>query len=190
MATEAADMVARRRFTLEEYRRMGEVGILDEGERVELIEGDLVQMTPIGPRHASVVSRLTVLLSTRLADRAIPWAQNPVVLPPSSQPQPDVVLLRPRQDFYASGHPEPADVLLVIEVMDSSAAYDRRIKLPLYARAGIVEVWLVDLDGRAVEAYRDPTGQGYAERQVLSELGVLSPRAFPELQLGLADILG
>lgn len=170
---------------------MGDAGILDEDERVELIEGEIVQMTPIGPPHASVVTRLAVLFGARLSGRMIPWVQNPVVLRPQrSEPQPDLVLLRPKADFYGSGHPEPADTLLVIEVMDSSAAYDRRVKLPLYAQAGIVEVWLVDLEARAVEAYRRPTEEGYAERQVLAGPGVLAPEAFPDLALTLADVFG
>ncbi len=125
-----------RRFTLEEYHRMGEAGILDEDERVELIEGEIVEMSPIGPLHGSVVARLVSLLVRQLGDRAIVWPQNSLVLRAVvSQLQPDLALLRPRADYYRSANPEPRDVLLVIEVVDSSVDRDRRVKL--YAlRAG------------------------------------------------------
>jgi Uma2 family endonuclease len=130
----------RRRFTVDEYRRMGEVGILDEDERVELIEGEIVEMSPIGRRHAGIVNRLNDLFTFRLRGRAIVAVQNPISLGSKySEPQPDLTLLRPRADFYADSRPEPPDVLLVVEVMDTSVERDRQVKLPLYARAGVPE---------------------------------------------------
>jgi Uma2 family endonuclease len=138
---------------------MGEAGVFHVDDRVELIDGEIVDMTPIGSRHASVVARLSRSLTWAVGDAALVWTQNPVVLGETSETQPDVALLRPRADFYASGHPRPADVLLVIEVADTSIRYDREIKFALYARHGIPEAWLVDLGRAAIMAYRHP-GEG------------------------------
>jgi Uma2 family endonuclease len=181
----------RRLFTIEEFQRMGELGILDEDERVELIEGEIVEMSPIGPPHASPVARAVAVFAARLAGRAIVWPQNPLVLRrQTSQFQPDLALLRPRDDFYAARHPEPADTFLVIEVMDSSVAQDRRVKLPIYARARVADVWLVHAAASAVEVCRDPRGSDYRDRCVLDRAAALSPRAFPDLALTVADIVG
>ena len=181
----------RRRFTLEEYQRMGETGILEGDERVELIEGEVVEMTPIGPAHGSVVARLVALLVSRLGDRAIVWPQNSLVLRTQvSQLQPDVLLLRPREDYYRSENPEPRDVFLAIEVMDSSADHDRRVKLPLYAGAGLAEVWLVDVTADTVETCRDLAGGEYRDRRVAGRGDVVEPLAFPDLTLAVAAILG
>jgi Uma2 family endonuclease len=188
---EMAVELKRRLFTIEEFQRMGETGILDEDERVELIEGEIVEMTPIGPPHASVVARLVALFAARLGVRAIVWPQNPFVLrPQTSQFQPDLALLRPRADFDSSRHPEPTDALLVVEVMDSSMARDRRVKLPIYARAGIDEVWLVHAVASTVEVCRDPRGSDYRNRGVLERSATVAPLAFPDLALTVADIVG
>ncbi len=155
---------ARHKLTLHEYHQMGEAGIFGEDNRIELIDGDLIDMAPIGQGHAAVVVALTEALFIACAGRAIVSVQNPVQLDPSSEPQPDVAILRRRADFYATGdRPGPADVLLLIEVADSSLRFDRTVKLPLYARAGIAEVWIVDLQGRVLDAYRHPAGGQYAE---------------------------
>src|ERR671938_544657 len=137
--------VAKRCFSVDEYYRMGEAGILTEDDRVELIEGEIIEMSPIGSRHAACVNRLNTLLGRHLRQTAIVSVQNPIRLDAYSEPEPDVALLRPRADYYESGHPTPADALLIVEVADTSADYDRIIKLPLYAKAGIPEAWLVDL---------------------------------------------
>src|SRR5712691_2092893 len=130
----------RYRFTVDEYDRMAQAGVLTQCDRLELLDGEIVEMTPIGDRHASVVARISHVFSGRLGDRSIVWPQNPVGLRVvRSVPQPDVVLLRPRDDFYAAGRPSPDDVLLLIEVMDTTADTDRGVKLALYARAGIAE---------------------------------------------------
>jgi len=181
----------RRRFTLEEYRRMSETGILDEDERVELIEGEIVEMTPIGPGHGSVVARINALLVLRLAGQAIVWPQNSLELrAQDSQLQPDIALLVPRADFYRPANPEPRDVLLLVEVMDSSGSHDRRVKLPLYARAGLAEVWLVDVIDETVETCCQPAGGEYQIRRVVGRGAELSPLALPGLRLAVDEILG
>jgi len=191
LRTELEPIVRRRRFTAEEYHRMGAAGILSQNERVELIHGDIVQMTPIGPDHASVVARIAKRLESAFREQVIVWSQNPVSLrPEASEPQPDVVLLRPKPDFYRSGHPEPRDILLLVEVMDSSAAFDRQVKLPLYARAGVVEVWLVDVVANTVEVHRDPTPTGYRGRNVVDRDRTLGPLTFPEVTLRGRDLTG
>ena len=182
--------VRRRRFTLDEYHRMGEVGILHEDDRVELIHGEIVQMTPIGPPHAAAVAALAQRFARILGDRAVVWPQNPVVIMPDSEPQPDVVLLRPRLDLYRIRHPGPADILLLIEVADTSLRYDRAVKLPLYAGAGIPEVWIVDVEGVAVEIYRVPGPEGYQQMERIRAGGRLASAAFPDLTVSVADILG
>jgi len=186
-----AVVLRRYRFTVDEYERLGQAGVLTQCDRVELLDGDIVEMTPIGDRHASVVARLNSLFAARLGGRVIVWPQNPVRLRVvRSMPQPDVVLLRPRADFYSSGKPGPDDVLLLIEVMDTSAETDRRVKLPLYARAGIVETWLVDLTTDSVETFRRPTTPGYGENATFQRGQRLAARAFPDLVLNVDDLLG
>jgi Uma2 family endonuclease len=182
--------VSRRRFTVDEYRRMLESGILAEDDRVELINGEIVEMAPIGSRHAACVKRLNNLFSRQVGDRAVVGVQDPVRLDEYSEPQPDLTLLRPRPDYYAGGHPGPEDVLLVVEVAETSAEYDRQIKVPLYARAGIREVWLVDLAASAVEVYREPTPEGYRQVRRFGRGETLSPEALPDINLALDDILG
>ncbi len=180
----------RRSFTVEEYHRMAQVGILSEEDRVELIEGEIVEMTPIGSKHAACVNRLTRLFSDRVGGRAIVSVQNPLRLGQRSEPQPDLALLRPRADFYAQAHPGPEDVLLVVEVAETSGTVDREMKLPLYARGGVPEVWLVDLGGEGIEIYRSPGPQGYQEVRRVRRGEHLAPGAFPDLDLAVAEILG
>ena len=181
----------RRRFTLDEYHRMGEAGILGEDDRVELIEGEIVEMSPIGSRHAATVARIHHVFSTRLGTRAVVWIQNPLLLVrQTSEPQPDVMLLVARADFYASALPEPPAVLLLVEVADSSLAYDRRTKLPLYARAGVIEAWLADLEGQRLEVHRNPGERGYQDVRLLGRGEVVSPLAFPDVTLTVDELLG
>ena len=181
----------RRRFTLDDYRRMVGAGILTKDDRVELIEGEIVEMAPIGPEHNSVVARLTHLLVPLVSGCAIVWVQCGYDLAARvSQFQPDVALLRPRADFYRPGNPDPADALLVIEVMWSSVDRDRRIKLPIYASTGTTEVWLVDVAADQIELYRRPSGARYDEHAVLGRGTSITPQAFPDLRLAVEDILG
>jgi Uma2 family endonuclease len=182
--------LTRRLFTVHEYHQMAQAGILSEDDRVELIEGEIVQMAAIGSRHAACVNRLNQLFSTRVTGRAIVSIQNPVRLSDVSEPQPDLALLRPRPDFYVAAHPAPHDILLVVEVADTSAGIDRAAKMPLYARAGIPEAWLADLQDARLEVHRQPTPQGYQQVQHLGRGASLAPEAFPDLTLAADDILG
>ena len=180
----------RRRFTVDEYQRMGQVGILGEDDRLELLEGEIVEMAPIGSRHQAAVNRLTELFSTRVSDRALVSVQGPLRLAEDSEPQPDLMLLRRRDDFYASAHPGPGDVLLLVEVSDTSTDYDREVKVPLYARHGIQEVWLVGLETDTVEVYRGPTAQEYQNVAQSVRGQRLTPELILTLELAVADILG
>ncbi len=160
----AALAPTRRKLDVSDYYRMSEVGIFGEDDRLELIDGELINMAPIGQGHAATVSGLARALVRACADSAIVWPQNPVRLDQWNEPQPDLAVLRARADFYATGErPGPADVLLLVEVADSSLRFDRTVKLPLYARAGIAELWIVDLKRRVLEAHRSPAGDGYRE---------------------------
>ncbi len=183
--------VTTHKFTVDDYHRMREAGILSEDDRVELIEGEIVVMSPIGKRHASAVNRLLdKFLPLQLRRKAIISVQNPIRLGEHSEPQPDLALLVPRDDFYAEGHPGPDDVLLLVEVVESSGDYDREVKVPLYARFGIREVWLVDLEKGILEVYREPSQKGYRTRQLLGDDATVSPIAFPEIELSVSEVLG
>lgn len=181
--------VQRRSFTVDEYHAMVQAGILSEDDRVELLNGEIVEMSPIGSNHAGCVNRLNRLLSKQVDDRAIVSVQNPIRLSAHSEPEPDLALLAPRDDFYAQWHPGPDDTLLVIEVAETSAEFDREIKLPLYAQAGILEVWLIDLAEGHVEFHRTPSPSGYEESQQLEPDETLSPQALPELIIPVEEIL-
>jgi len=151
-----ADLPRRHRLTVADYYRMAEVGILDSEARVELIDGEIIDMAPPGSPHAAAVMYLTEVLVRAVGGRASVLAQNPVRLGEYSEPQPDLALLRRRDDFYRERHPQPDDVLLIVEVAASSLRFDRKKKIPLYARHGIPEMWLVDLGGRRLVRYRAP----------------------------------
>lgn len=185
----AGSTVTHRRFNVEEYHRLAEVGILGEDDRVELIEGALLEMSPIGSRHAGIVTKLHRLLERRVGDAAIVWEQNPIILGDGSEPQPDLVLLQPRADFYTGAHPRAADVLLVVEVADTSLTYDREVKLPLYARHGIPEAWLVDLRADRVELHQLPAAEGYQRILRPGRPGVLPLPGLPGLAVDLEALL-
>src|SRR5215471_15848158 len=155
-------ILRKRRFTVDEYHKMGETGILAADERLELIAGRIIVREPIGSRHASTVDRLNRLWTSKLGERAIVRIQNPVRLATEdSEVQPDVMLLKPRDDFYSTAHPVAADVLLLIEVGDTTLRLERRVRLPLYARVGVRESWLCDVVSQRVEVYREPLGRRY-----------------------------
>jgi hypothetical protein len=186
-----ASAIKRRCFTVEEYHRMGEAGILPEDTRIELLGGTILVREPVGARHAGTVDRLANLWMARLSRRAIVRVQNPVTfVAEMSELQPDITLLRPRPDFYTGVHPRPADVLLIIEVADSTLRLDRRVKMPLYGRAGVAEAWLLDLTTDRLETYRGATSAGYGERATLERGARLAPLAFPDIVLTLEDLLG
>jgi Uma2 family endonuclease len=180
--------VTRRRFTVHDYHRMAEVGILHEDERVELIEGDIVEMTPIGSRHAMCVIRLTRLLVPLVGDRALVSPQNPVRLSERLEPQPDMTVIRARD--YEGSLPGPEDVLLLIEVSDTTLSYDRNVKLPLYARAVIPEVWIVDLAGEVIERHTNPSGDSYRHVERARRGEEIRSAALPEPAIRVEAVLG
>jgi Uma2 family endonuclease len=159
--------ITRHTFKAEEYFRMAEAGILTEDDRVELIRGEIIAMSPISNRHMVCVNKLTWLLTGLARKVAIVSVQNPVHLDEYSVPEPDIVLFRFRDDFYAGGEPKVEDVLLVVEVSDSTLEYDRRVKVPLYGQAGIPEVWVVDLNGRIIEVYTHPIQGTYSRIKIV-----------------------
>ena len=182
--------VARRLWIVSEYQRMVETGILTREDHVELIHGEIVQMTPIGRRHRAAVGALHALFVKRLGEGAVVWSQGALPLPPRSMPEPDVMLVKPRRDLYREVDVRAEDVLLLIEVAETSLRYDRTVKMPLYAAAGVREAWIVDVEGGCVEAYREPGAEGY-RRTLRFERGTMfRPEAFPDLVLSVSDILG
>ena len=190
MTPQMSTQVARRPFTAVEYHRLYEVGVLTEDDHVELIDGEIIKMFAIGPRHTACVDKLAELLRDRINKAAIVRVQNPVQLNEYSEPEPDIALLVRRDDFYSAGHPSPKDVLVAIEVADSSLASDRELKLPAYARAGIPEVWLVDLVNSRVEIHTQPAEAIYQEvRLVLRGQQIIS-KAIPQLDLKANEVFG
>jgi len=186
----ARDLLRRHRLTATEYRRMGEVGILRADARVELIEGEIIDMTPTGSRHAGVVRHIARLFERAIGDSAVVSIQSPVSLSDRSEPEPDIALLSPRADFYKSAHPRPSDVLLIVEVADASLRYDRQVKVPLYARHGVTEVWIVDLERNVLTQYRDPEGERYRTATSLAELAAVELAALPGVRLDLRGVFG
>lgn len=180
----------KRKLTVAEYHRMGEIGIFGHEDRVELLDGQLYQMSEIGEGHVGGTVSLTYFLSQRIGDRALVSAANPVVLSDFSEPEPDIVLLKPRADFYRTRTPHPEDVLLLIEVADSSLGYDRDLKLPRYAEAGIIEYWIVNLRDRQVEVYRDPAADGYRIRTVHGPGDTVTVAALPDVSIRVEEIIG
>ena len=164
------DAFERHRWTVDEYRRMGETGTLAPDARVELIDGEIIDMAPIGPLHSGTVNQLNRLLGEAVGATAVVGVQNPVELSNRSEPEPDLTLLRPRADFYKRALPRASDVLLAIEVADSTLAFDRDDKRSLYARHGVPEYWLVDVNGGRVLTFRDPSGDGYRDESTLVDL--------------------
>jgi hypothetical protein len=174
------------RFSAEEYHKLGEVGILGEDDRIELLDGELTLMSPIGSPHFATVNALNMLFVQRLSGRCIVSPQNPVRLGPYSEPQPDVTLLKKVPHGYKEQLPAPDEVYLVVEVADSSLYHDRN-KLKLYARAGIPEVWIVNLSQRRVEVYRQPAGERFADEQMFERGPFVA--AFADVSFTVEEIL-
>lgn len=189
MAVLASSLRALHHFSVDDYHRMADAGVLSEDDRVELIEGEIVEVAPIGPVHSSRVMRAYRFFLSRLGDRAVVWVQNPIRLGDLSEPEPDIALLRPSGDDYGGGLPVAADILLLVEVADSSVAYDRDVKLPLYAAHGIVEVWLVDLPAGVVEVWSEPDATGYTSLRRMGPGRFLTPQAFPDVSLSVDELL-
>jgi Uma2 family endonuclease len=188
MALEAG--IARHRFTVDDYHRMIDAGLLTKNHRVELIRGEIVEMAPQGSRHAGCVSALNRWLILAAGERALVRPKLPLTLPPDSEPEPDLVMVRRRLDFYRSAHPEAGDVFLVVEVAESGLRFDRSVKVPLYAEQGIGDVWIIDIDGEVIEVYREPTPAGYRRVDRLDRGASIAPDALPDIVLSVSDILG
>ena len=182
--------IQRRWFNVDEYYRMIDARILSEDDRVELIEGEVIRMSPIGKFHAACVKRINSLFGWHVGRNAIVSVQDPIRLDDFSEPQPDIALLKPRVDFYSSGHPQPADVLLVVEVADTSVQYDRIVKIPLYARAGIPEVWLVDIARDLIEVYATLVNGQYQDVREARRGETLTLKSLPSLTFSVDDGLG
>jgi Uma2 family endonuclease len=188
METQTRERVERRRFTVHEYHRMAEAGILHEDDRVELIGGEVMEMNPIGGRHATCVRKLNRILSRQVGDEVFLDIQNPIRLSESHEPQPDLAIIRARD--YGDSLPTPEDVLLLIEVSDASLAYDKSVKLPLYARFGIPEVWILDLNSGTVERHTEPSESGYRLIRRAGKGESVESEAVSGLSVKVDDILG
>ena len=189
-STAACSYPARYYWSVKEFEQMGKIGLIGPESRLELIEGELFKMAPIGYFHAGIIRILTERLRLAVGNAAIVDSQNPIMLDERSEPQPDLVLLRPRSDYYLSGHPRAEDVLLLIEVSDSTVQFDRKTKVPLYARHGVPEVWLVvGPQRRHIEIYRDPQPErgNYQIRLQLRE-GALAPVLLPQAEIRLSEV--
>lgn len=179
-----------KRFRVEDFRKMTEAGILPEESGWEVIDGYLVDKMTIGSRHASIVNRLNNLLSVLVAKWAIVSVQNPVQIDDYNEPEPDIALLHPRSDFYSKRLPTPADVFVLVEVADSTIAYDRDVKIALYAEAGIVEVWLVNLKEESIEQYSSPQNGRFGSVETFRKGQSVQSISLKELSLNVDDVLG
>ena len=186
---EEPGLLQRHRVSVDEYYRMAEAGVLPPDARVELIDGEVIDMPPMNSRHYSAVLRLNRLLTRAASERATVACQLPLGLSSRSEPEPDLLLLAPREDDYFGAKPTSKDVLLLIEVSDSTARYDRRIKVPLYARHGVTEVWIVDLDEGVLRFFRQPSEDRYLEITTVDAPGLTPVAALPGLMVDLSGLL-
>jgi Uma2 family endonuclease len=182
-------VIERRTFTVDEYHQMAETGILTEDDRVELINGEIITMSPINSPHAGSVKRINALFTKLFAEEAIISVQDPLVVGDFSEPEPDIMLLKPQDDFYASAHPQASDVFLLIEVAASSVQIDRQVKLPVYASAGVPEVWIVNLPDHQIELYRSPMNNYYQAKEVAKGNQTITVPHF-RLSITAQDLLG
>lgn len=180
----------RRLFTVDEYEQMSQAGVFRTTERVELIRGEIVEMSPIGVEHAGRLARLIRVLPERLRGQALLWPQNPLRIHPHSMPEPDLILLRPRADDYCSAYPTPEDVLVIIEIADSSLSWDRGVKGRLYAESGVKEYWIVNLKARVIEIRESPTAEGYSLIRRIRSKEIIESSTFPGLGFTVEDLLG
>ena len=181
--------IAYRQFTIRDLEQMITSGILSEDEHIELIQGQLIKMSPPGILHAACVDRLNKLFSRQTPDEITVSVQNPLALNSTLQPEPDIMLLSPRQDYYTSARPTASDVLLLVEVSDSSLEYDQETKLPLYAASGVGEVWLVNLQESSIDCYSDPVAQGYRLCERFWKGDTIHPDRLPEITVKVSYIL-
>ena len=179
------------KFDVEQYQQMGKAGIFHPEAHVELIEGEIVVMTPIGLEHSVTINRTASFLYSKVQSNGVISIQNSIRLPDYSEPQPDIVILKPRDDFYAGKFPQAEDVLLLIEVADSSLRYDQTTKLALYAKYGVLEYWIANLERNVLEIYRQPQNQNYLKQSIIDSDPVsFCPIAFPEMPMTLREIYG
>jgi Uma2 family endonuclease len=178
-----------RKFTVDEYYRMAEVGIIGPEDRVELIDGQIIQMSPPGVRHIAATHRAPTLFTEALGRQVIVSVQNPLRLDRFNEPQPDIIILKPQPDFYASRNAGPADASLVIEISETSLSYDQKIKVPHYAGKRIPEVWIEDLKHDVLIVYRDPGGDTYQTNFTLKRGQLVSPLEFPHITFKVEDLL-
>ncbi len=176
-------------FTVDEYHRMISAGILREDDNVELLAGEIVAMAPIGSLHAACVKRLNRLFAETLGFDIIVGVQDPITLGEHSEPEPDIAILKPREDFYAARHPRPEDIYIVVEVADTSLEFDREVKIPLYAQAGIAEVWLANLEKGCVEVFSKPSPFGYRRIEIFGKGENVRSPSFPDKAFRIDDIL-
>jgi Uma2 family endonuclease len=182
--------VTKKLFTVDDYYSMAKAGIIGPEDRVELVEGEIIEMSPIGHPHGVRVVRASTLLIEAFGRNAVVSTQGSLRLNRRTELQPDLVIFKPRSDFYAARRPTPADVLLVIEVAQTSLSYDQNVKIPIYARTGIPEVWIQDLKKDVLLVYRDPRGNNYADSIELRRDEFVSPTAFPEIRFSIDDLFG
>lgn len=178
------------RFNVSDWHQLGEKNFFLPNARMELIEGEIIDMVPIGSSHAGCVSWLTQFFVTQVAGSAIVKVQDPVQLSHFSEPQPDLMILRPEPHFYRKRHPTPADVLLLIEVSESTLHYDRHTKIPLYARHGIIETWIVNLEQNCIEVYLNPQELDYQEKHIFQRGEVIIPSQLAHIKVAVAEVLG
>jgi Uma2 family endonuclease len=176
------------RFTVDQYYKMGEVGILGLEQRTELIEGEIIEMSPIGTKHAACLSKLADALHDRARNLALVRQQNPIRLSDQSEPQPDIAVVKERQDYYLESHPIPTEIFLLIEVADSTLKYDRNVKVPLYAKAGIPELWIANLEAQVFEVYRQPNETGYQQVQIYGKGAIINLLMLPDVAIAVDDI--
>jgi Uma2 family endonuclease len=190
MSTAIEQWPKRHLINVDEYYRMAEVGLLAPDVRVELIEGEVIDMAPIGSKHAGIVNFLLRILDRRVGERAIVTVQQPVRLGVKSEPQPDLALLKARTDMYRNSHPTSSDVLLLIEVSDTTLRFDRGPKLAMYAKHNIPEVWIVDVDGKQVHCMREPNGNDYQSLVSMDSSSSIAISALPDIQISLSELFG
>jgi Uma2 family endonuclease len=183
------DSTTIRLITVQEYHRMAEVGIFHPQERLELIAGQIIQMSPKGTAHESAITRTERLFRKRLGEQVLLRLQSPVQLDDYSEPEPDIAVVKPNPLDYDDHHPSPSEVFLIIEIADSSLKYDREVKALAYAKSGIAEYWILDVNGRKLHVYRLPSSEGYHSETILLEDVTISPLAFPECKITVREML-
>jgi Uma2 family endonuclease len=182
--------ILREKFTVGQYHQMIESGILTDRDHVELLQGEIIEMSPVGRQHAAYVDRLTELFVLELSSWARIRVQSPIRLSNNSEPQPDVAILQRRADFYAEGHPQPQDIFALVEVSDTTIEFDRTVKVPLYAQDNIAEVWIVDLNAEAVQVYREPVTACYQHVQTYHRGQSIASQVFADVQFAVDQLLG